>query len=38
MNGYEHLIEIRLAQLYAKVAGEFPGKRHQKAGPSADLR
>lgn len=30
--------DIRLAELYAKVAGEYPGERRKKARPLADPR
>jgi hypothetical protein len=30
--------DVRLAELYAKVATEFPGERRKKARPLADPR
>ena len=30
--------DVRLAELYAKVANEFPGERRKKARPLADPR
>jgi hypothetical protein len=30
--------DVRLAELYAKVAGEYPGERRKKARPLADPR
>ena len=34
----EAKFDVELAEMYAKVAGEFPGERKRKARPIADPR
>ncbi len=36
--GLQAVFDIELAELYAKVAAEYPGERRRKARPLADPR